>query len=164
MISEQAIREAVDRIVAAARPSKVIVFGSQARGGADEASDLDLLVIEPKLVDRYREMMRLRKAVGPIGGGADVLVCSEEEAERRGRVPDTVVYWPSRRAGSSMPPHRDEALRYLNVRPSTPARCMSQAISPIVSTLRPISRVAIAVIVGFTCRTSSLNIRLGIVS
>jgi hypothetical protein len=43
MISEQTIREAVERIVAAARPSKVIVFGSHAR----RDSDLDLLVIEP---------------------------------------------------------------------------------------------------------------------
>ena len=93
MLSEQTIREAVERIVTAARPSKVIVFGSHARGDLDEGSDLDLLVIEPKLVDRYQEMIRLRDAVGPIGSGVDVLVFSEEEALRRGQVPGTVVYW-----------------------------------------------------------------------
>jgi len=93
MISEQTIREAVERIVTAARPSKVILFGSHARGASDEGSDLDLLVIEPKLVDRYQEMIRLREAVGPIGSGVDVLVYSEEEAARRGQVPGTVVYW-----------------------------------------------------------------------
>ena len=93
MLSEKAIREAVERIVTAAQPSKVIVFGSHARGATDEDSDLDLLVIEPKLVDRYQEMIRLREAVGPIGSGVDVLVYSEEEAERRGQVPGTVVYW-----------------------------------------------------------------------
>jgi predicted nucleotidyltransferase len=93
MLSEQTIREAVERIVTTARPSKVIVFGSHARGDPDEGSDLDLLVIEPKLVDRDQEMIRLREAVGSIGSGVDVLVCSEEEAERRGRVPGTVVYW-----------------------------------------------------------------------
>ena len=93
MLSEQTIREAVERIVAAARPSKIIVFGSHGRKESDEGSDLDLLVIEPKLVDRYQEMIRLREAVGPIGSGVDVLVCSEEEAERRGQVPGTVVYW-----------------------------------------------------------------------
>jgi hypothetical protein len=38
-------------------------------------------------------MIRLREAVGPIGSGVDVLVYSEEEAERRGQVPRTVVYW-----------------------------------------------------------------------
>jgi predicted nucleotidyltransferase len=93
MLSEQTIREAVERLVTAARPSKIILFGSFARGDPDEGSDLDLLVIEPELVDRYEEMIRLRDAIGPIGTGVDVLVYSEEEAERRGRVPGTVVYW-----------------------------------------------------------------------
>lgn len=93
MLSEQTIREAVERIVMVARPCKVIIFGSHARGNSDEGSDLDLLVIEPKPVDRYREMIRLREAVGAIGCGVDLLVYSEEEAERRGQVPGTVVYW-----------------------------------------------------------------------
>jgi uncharacterized protein len=93
MLSEQTIREAVERIVTAARPSKIILFGSFARGNPDEGSDLDLLIIERDLVDRYEEMIRLRDAIGPIGAGVDVLVYSEEEAERRGQVPGTVVYW-----------------------------------------------------------------------
>lgn len=93
MISEQTIREAVERVVAAARPTKIILFGSLARGESDEGSDLDLLIIEPELVDRYEEMVRLRDAIGPVGTGVDVLVYSEEEAERRGQVPGTVVYW-----------------------------------------------------------------------
>lgn len=91
MISEQTIREAVERILTAARPSKIILFGSLARGDSDAGSDVDLLIIEPELVDRYQEMIRLRDAIGPIG--VDVLVYSEEEAERRGQVPGTVVYW-----------------------------------------------------------------------
>lgn len=93
MLSEQTIRDAVDRIVTIARPSKIILFGSLARGDSDEGSDLDLLIIEPELVDRYEEMIRLRDAIGPVGAGVDVLVYSEEEAERRGQVPGTVVYW-----------------------------------------------------------------------
>jgi predicted nucleotidyltransferase len=93
LISEQTIRQAVGRIVAAARPSKVVLFGSYARGDPDEGSDLDFLVIEPRLGDRFEEMIRLRDAVGPIGAGVDVLVCSEAEAKRRGMVPGTAVYW-----------------------------------------------------------------------
>ena len=93
MISEQTIREAVERILTAARPSKIILFGSWARGDSDAGSDVDLLIIEPGLVDRYQEMIRLRDAIGPIGAGVDVLVYSEEEAERRGQVAGTVVYW-----------------------------------------------------------------------
>ena len=86
MISERTIREAVARIGAAGRPSEIILFGSLARGDPDEGSDLDLLVIEPELADRYEEMIRLRDAIGPIGAGVDVLVCSEAEAERRGQL------------------------------------------------------------------------------
>jgi predicted nucleotidyltransferase len=96
MLSEQTIRDAVERIVTAARPTKIILFGSFARGDPDEGSDLDLLIIEPKLVDRYEEMIRLRDAIGPIGAGVDILVYSEEEVERRGQVPGTAVYWALR--------------------------------------------------------------------
>jgi hypothetical protein len=50
-------------------------------------------VIAPQLGNRYQEMIRLRDAVGPIGAGVDVLLCSETEARRRGQVPGTTVYW-----------------------------------------------------------------------
>jgi predicted nucleotidyltransferase len=93
LISEETIHQAVGRVVAAARPSRIILFGSYARGDPDEGSDLDFLVIERQLVDRQEEMIRLRDAIGPIGAGVDVLVCSEAEAERRGKVPGTAVYW-----------------------------------------------------------------------
>jgi hypothetical protein len=46
-----------------------------------------------KVVDKYTEMIRLRKAVGHIGVGVDVLVYSETEYERRSQVPGTVLYW-----------------------------------------------------------------------
>ena len=45
MISEKTIQEAVERLVAAANPNKIILFGSYARGDATEDSDLDLMVI-----------------------------------------------------------------------------------------------------------------------
>ena len=93
MLSHETIREAVNRIVAAARPSKVILLGSYARGEADAGSDLDLVVVEPEVRNRGEEMVRLRLAVGWIGRGVDVLVCSEEEYETRGRVPGTALYW-----------------------------------------------------------------------
>ena len=67
MISEQVIQQAVKRIVEAARPSKVILFGSYGRGDAREDSDLDLMVIEPKVSSKYDEMVRLRKALGSAG-------------------------------------------------------------------------------------------------
>jgi predicted nucleotidyltransferase len=101
MIDERTLQEAVERIVAVARPSRVILFGSYGRGDADAGSDLDLMVIQPEVTDRYREMIRLHEAVGSIGVGVDVLVYSEAEYERRSRVPGTVPYW-ARKEGRAL--------------------------------------------------------------
>ena len=51
-----------------------------------------------------------------------------------------------------------------SVSPSMPARRIRAAMRPMVITLSAIRSVAIAVIVGFTWRISSLNMRLGMVS
>ncbi|MEW6349745.1 MAG: HEPN domain-containing protein [Thermodesulfobacteriota bacterium] len=96
-VTEQQIIDAVERIVAtAAQPVKVILFGSYAAGTADEGSDIDLLVVERDLPDRGAEYLRLREAVGRMGVGVDLLLCTEREFERRSRVPGTVHYWAVR--------------------------------------------------------------------
>jgi predicted nucleotidyltransferase len=94
MLNHQSIQEVVNRAVAAAHaPSRVIVFGSYARGDADEGSDLDLMVIEREVPNKGEEMLRLNRAIGWIGKGVDVLVYSEEDFVRRSTVPGTAPYW-----------------------------------------------------------------------
>jgi len=93
MIDERTLQEIVRRIVAAAQPSRVILFGSYGRGDAETGSDLDIMVIKPEVADRYAEMVRLYEAVGGMGPGLDILVYSEAEYQRRSRVPGTVLYW-----------------------------------------------------------------------
>ena len=93
MISEKIIQQAVARLVAAANPSKIILFGSYARGDATEDSDLDLMVIEPNVQNAGEEMIRLHGVVGNVGAGVDVLVYSDKEASRRSQVPGTLLYW-----------------------------------------------------------------------
>lgn len=94
MIAAETLRSVVDRLAnAASSPARVILFGSYARGTATEDSDLDLMVIEKELPDKSAEYLRLRRAIGGIGIGVDVLVYSEEEALLRGQVPGTVLYW-----------------------------------------------------------------------
>jgi len=44
--------------VAAAQPKQVILFGSHARGDADDHSDVDLLVVEQVVADRYDVLLR----------------------------------------------------------------------------------------------------------
>ena len=93
MIDEQTLQQVVKRIVAASKPSRVIVFGSYGRDNADEGSDLDIMVIKPEVTDKGGEMARLHETVGNVGTGVDILVYSDEEFERRSRVPGTVLYW-----------------------------------------------------------------------
>ncbi len=93
MISQQTIDEAVRLLVAAAHPTKVILFGSYARAEATENSDLDFLVIVPSVASKQREMTRLRRALRPLGVSADVLVASITEVEDWGHLPSTTLYW-----------------------------------------------------------------------
>ena len=96
MLTPRNLHEAVHRIRQVTQPTKVILFGSYARGEATADSDLDLMVILPGRPNKIAEMIRLRQAVGSVGIGVDVLVFSEEEAKRRGQVPGTVVYWANK--------------------------------------------------------------------
>jgi len=101
MIDEQELQKIVERIVAVAQPSRVILFGSYGRGDVAEGSDLDFMVILPEVSDKYTEMIRLHKAVGSVGTGVDVLVYSEAEYARRSQVPGTVLYW-ARKEGRAL--------------------------------------------------------------
>lgn len=114
MIDERILLEITERIVSATRPSRVILFGSYARGDADAGSDIDLMVIEPDVRNRHEEMVRLRQAVGHVEMGVDLLVYSETEFERSSQVPGTVLYW-ARKEGPCMKPNVEEALRTLHV-------------------------------------------------
>jgi predicted nucleotidyltransferase len=96
MIDERTLQEAVQRIVAVAQPVRVILFGSYGRGDADAGSDLDIMVIERQVDNRGEEMVRLRKAVGSIDVGADVLVYSEAEIEERRDWCTSPIYWALR--------------------------------------------------------------------
>lgn len=94
MLNQQAIEEAVRRAVLAAHaPLRVIIFGSYARGDADEGSDLDIMVIERELPEKGEELLRLNRAIGWVGKGVDVLVYSEQEFDRRSQIPGTAPYW-----------------------------------------------------------------------
>lgn len=95
MLDETIIQRAADRLAgAASSPSRVILFGSYARGTADAGSDLDLMVIEQTLADPGAEYLVLMQALGRVapGVGVDLLLYPQGEFERRSQVPGTVLY------------------------------------------------------------------------
>jgi predicted nucleotidyltransferase len=82
------------RLLADAVPpeSKVILFGSRGRGDAGVDSDFDFLVIEPSVVSKAAEMVRLLAVLDPLRVAADVVVMPQEQAEAWGNVPGTLVH------------------------------------------------------------------------
>jgi predicted nucleotidyltransferase len=76
--------------VAGFRPEKIILFGSQARGTADERSDVDLLVVCPFQGDRRKVMLAMDRALGGLRQAFDVLVLRPKEFVRDQRIPGTV--------------------------------------------------------------------------
>jgi len=69
----------------------VILFGSHARGDAKTGSDLDFLVIEPNHECLGSESVRLRRVLRDIPATIDVVVVSQDLAERRSKVPGSMV-------------------------------------------------------------------------
>ncbi len=59
-------------------------------GEAEDHSDVDLLIIEPTVSNRYEEMIRLNRALKGMLMPVDLLVISEQEFEDRSRIPGTV--------------------------------------------------------------------------
>jgi len=91
MISEQVLSEATERLVAEFQPHRVILFGSQVRGTADERSDVDLLVVCPIMGSRRALMVRMDRVLRGLGFARDVIVLTPEEFERDRQIPGTVA-------------------------------------------------------------------------
>ena len=96
MIDENIIRKAARLLVQAAPGSKVILFGSQARRESRADSDLDFLVVEPKVSARRAEMVRLRNVLRPLRVPVDVLVVSKKIFDEWRETPNTVIYEAAR--------------------------------------------------------------------
>ena len=97
-VTPEKIQEAVRRLIVAARPLKIILFGSRARGDAREDSDLDLMVIEREVTDRVAEMVRLNRALKGLILPVELLVIGERMFEEWSNTPGT-VYYEARREG-----------------------------------------------------------------
>ena len=94
MISEQTIQQAVARLVAAAKPNKIILFGSYARGDATEDSDLDLMVIEQDVqnllqpTDAVTDWYRAARALDSAAATPPLIavLADEKESDSRRRL------------------------------------------------------------------------------
>jgi uncharacterized protein len=92
MIDEALIAEAGRRLSEAAPESRVILFGSHARGGGGPHSDLDFLVIEPSVENPANESVRLRRKLRDLLVPMDIVVVSEREVQEWGDVRGSLVH------------------------------------------------------------------------
>jgi predicted nucleotidyltransferase len=97
-VTAEKLTEATRRLVEAAKPRKIILFGSRARGDAREDSDLDLLVIEKEVTDRVAEMVRLNRVLKGLILPVELVVISERMFEEWANTPGT-VYFEAKREG-----------------------------------------------------------------
>jgi predicted nucleotidyltransferase len=74
-------KKVVERILAVAKPDRIILFGSAATGSVTRDSDLDLLVLERGLGNQRQESARLREALGDLGVPLDVFAMDSERFE-----------------------------------------------------------------------------------
>jgi hypothetical protein len=82
----------VARLVAVAAPLQLIAFGSAARGPLEGANDLDLLVVEPTVANRYSEVVRLQKALSGLLIPVDLVVSSQAATNQRCHGPGTLEF------------------------------------------------------------------------
>jgi uncharacterized protein len=82
VLDDAVIAEAGRRLSEAAPPSsRVILFGSAARGELTRDSDLDFLVIEPEVENPALESVRLRRVLADVLVPMDIIVASEHRVQ-----------------------------------------------------------------------------------
>ena len=75
----ETIKRLTELLIEAAKPKRIIMFGSQARGDAGEDSDLDVMVVEEDVSDRAGEMVRMNRLLRSLDVAVDLLVVSAEK-------------------------------------------------------------------------------------
>jgi predicted nucleotidyltransferase len=80
--SERDLRDIVRRIVEAADPDKIILFGSAARDEMGPNSDLDLLMIKGGDYNRSATTREIYRSLRDIEYAKDVIVATPEEVEQ----------------------------------------------------------------------------------
>ncbi len=90
--------EIVRRVVEVARPDRIVLFGSAARGEMGPDSDVDLLVIKSGVEHRRRLAQRIYRGLIGVGVPVDIVVAAPEDIERFGQRVGSILR-PALRAG-----------------------------------------------------------------
>jgi uncharacterized protein len=92
------LAEIVQRVVEAAQPDKIILFGSAARGEMGPNSDVDLLVVMDFAGSKLDKTVEVRGALGKHMVPTDILLTRPEDFAWRKEIGGTIEY-PAARDG-----------------------------------------------------------------
>src|ERR1700678_624191 len=76
------LRDIIRRVVEAAQPDQIVLFGSAARGEMGPDSDVDLLVVKGGKFNRWRVTTAIYRHLIGADAPVDVVVVTPEEVER----------------------------------------------------------------------------------
>jgi len=90
-LTRKLLDEISRRIVASVHPEKIVLFGSHASGYPHAESDVDILVIMPSELPRYKRSVPVYLALAGLLIPKDVLVYTPDEVEAWSAVPQAFV-------------------------------------------------------------------------
>jgi predicted nucleotidyltransferase len=91
-LTKELLGEIKKRIVDAFAPERVILFGSYAEGRATADSDLDLLVVTERPVDRKEQLARTQALFREMPLPVQVIIISRQEFEETQDVIGGIAY------------------------------------------------------------------------
>jgi len=92
MNTNDAILGMTQQIVGQFNPSRIILFGSQARGDEDPNSDVDLLVVLPEVTNKRKIAIEIRRSLSEFNIPKDILVSTPDEISKRGHLIGTLLH------------------------------------------------------------------------
>ena len=91
MVQQHQIETVAARLAEAVGAEQVILFGSHARGQADESSDVDLMIVAESDLPRFKRSRVLYRLLRPYPFPMDLVVYTPEEVERGKQSPLSFV-------------------------------------------------------------------------
>lgn len=92
MLISDVISTMVNRIVTKFQPTRIVLFGSRARGDAREFSDVDLLVVMNDVPNKRESAITIMKLLSDLPVSKDIIVSSVDEVAIRQQIVGTIEY------------------------------------------------------------------------